>query len=405
MKQIEDLLREKIGLRAGMPGRALIEDAVASRLRDLGLKPEAYRRLLRESPNEWETLVEAVVVTETWFFRDREPFRALIKLARQEWLPAHPSGKLRILSVPCSTGEEPYSIAMALLDAEFPPTRFQIDAVDIRPTAIAHAERAEYGKNSFRGKDLGFRARYFQQTSQGYRLNASVRELVRFEIGNLLDDRFQLEKEPYDFIFCRNLLMYLDPAVQEDVFQTLGQLLTGAGVLFVGSAEVLIAGRHGFIPAKLPFSFSCRKAPVNQEITKRRPHPLKSPAEKLPVMAASLATVAGPPQPAPQPKVPPADLGAARQLADQGRLNEAAQICESYLHENGVSAEAYYLLGLVQDTAGAESEASEFYRRALYLEPDHYDTLTHWAVLSGKNGDDARARILGERAERIRKQT
>ena len=94
-----------------------------------------------------------------------------------------------------------------------------------------------------------------------------------------------------------------------------------------------------------------------------------------------------------------------RQLADQGRLNEAAQICESYLHENGVSAEAYYLLGLVQDTAGAESEASEFYRRALYLEPYHYDTLSHWSLLSGKIGDDARARILGERAERIRKQT
>jgi len=69
---------------------------------------------LRQSPGEWDLLVETVVVTETWFFREKEAFTCMVRLVVDEWLPAHPNRTLRILSVPCSTGEEPYSIAMAL---------------------------------------------------------------------------------------------------------------------------------------------------------------------------------------------------------------------------------------------------------------------------------------------------
>jgi chemotaxis protein methyltransferase WspC len=394
MKRIEDLLREKIGLQAATLGRSLVEQAVAARVRvhDLA-NPHDYLQLLRESPDEWEALVEAVAVTETWFFRDREPFRAMVRLVQQEWLPAHPTGKLRVLSVPCSTGEEPYSLAMALFDAEISPARFQIDAVDIRPAAIAYARRAEYGRNSFRGKYLTFRARFFQPVKAGYGLNKSVQEQVRFEIGNLLDEQFRSGSEPYDFIFCRNLLMYFDRASQERVLQKLNRLLTKAGVLFVGSAEVLIACRCGFAPAKLPFSFACRKAQTADALTRRHPSAANSQFGHSPLQpAASVAK-------------PLTDLATARLLAEQGNFAGAAKMCEDYLREFGVSAEAYYLLGRVRDTVGAGSEASEFYRKALYLEPDHCETLEHWALLSEKGGDGARARILVERAERIRKQT
>jgi chemotaxis protein methyltransferase WspC len=394
MNQIEDLLREKIGLQAATLGRSLVEQAVAARVRVHGLANlDGYLQLLRELPGEWKALVEAVVVTETWFFRDREPFRAMVKFVRQEWIPAHPSGKLRVLSVPCSTGEEPYSVAMALLDAEIPGPRFQIDAVDIRSAAIAHAKHAIYGKNSFRGKYLTFRARYFQPVEAAYRLNKSVQEQVRFETGNLLDEQFWREREPYDFIFCRNLLMYFDRASQEGVLQRLNRLLTAAGVLFVGSAEVTTACRCGFASAKLAFSFACRKVPAADALTRRRPGAARSQPGHLPS------------QPAAGQAKPLADLATARRLAEEGKFAEAANICEDYLRESGASAEAYYLLGRLRDTFGAESEASEFYRKALYLEPDHCETLERWALLSEKSGDGARARILVERAERIRKQT
>ena len=108
-----------------------------------------------------------MVVTETWFFREKQPFAALVRLVIEEWLPAHPTGKLRLLSVPCSSGEEPYSMAMALMDAGFLAARFEISAVDISSRALAFAQRAIYGRNSFRGADLEFRARHFRIVPSG----------------------------------------------------------------------------------------------------------------------------------------------------------------------------------------------------------------------------------------------
>jgi len=96
-------------------------------------------------------------------------------------------------------------------------------------------------------------------------------------------------------------------------------------------------------------------------------------------------------------------LDKARELANEGRMAEAAEICETHLREEGASAEAFYLLGTARHATGADSQAGELYRKALYLEPTHYDTLMQWALLAERNGDGARARILQERAGRIRK--
>jgi chemotaxis protein methyltransferase WspC len=400
MNEIEELLRHKIGLHTGAVGPSQIEHAVQSRLRVLGLAQITdYLKLLRASADEWNALVEAVVVTETWFFRDREPFRALTNLVRKEWLPAHPNGHLRILSLPCSTGEEPYSIAMALLDAAIAPARFQIDAFDIRPNAIAHARRAEYGRNSFRGKDLAFRANHFEATSTGHSLNLNVRHQVHFEIGNLLDEQCLAQIGVYDFIFCRNLLIYFDRATQERALRKLHRLLTPTGVILVGSAEVNLATHAGFVSAQMPLSFACRKVTKESIPLASRQRPAKTLAKK-----ASHETMATPSPVNSPPETNASDnLARARQLADEGNLAAAGKICENLLDRHGASADAYYLLGLVRDAAGAESEAVELYRKALYLDPNHYETLLQWATLSEKNGDVARAQILHQRAERLKK--
>ena len=141
------------------------------RMKSLGLKlSDQYYQLLLRSPAEWDELVESVVVAETWFFRDREPFAALVSLLLEEWLPARPARPARLLSLPCSSGEEPYSMAMALLDAGVAPELFEITAVDISHRALAHARRGVYGRNSFRDKDLGFRDRYFRAAKDGFAL-------------------------------------------------------------------------------------------------------------------------------------------------------------------------------------------------------------------------------------------
>jgi chemotaxis protein methyltransferase WspC len=95
------------------------------------------------------------------------------------------------------------------------------------------------------------------------------------------------------------------------------------------------------------------------------------------------------------------DLETARKLADAGRADEALAICQKHLKENGASAQAYYLLGLLRDAAGDPS-AIDYYRKALYLEPNHYETLLQMALLAQKNGDAAQARTFRNRAQRLK---
>ena len=104
-------------------------------------------------------------------------------------------------------------------------------------------------------------------------------------------------------------------------------------------------------------------------------------------------------------KGPTPDLDFAEQLADKGQLGEAAEICEVSLREHGPSARAFHLLGLIRDCAGDQHQASEFYRKALYLEPDRYDALIHLALLKDKSGDSVAAKALKNRARRVLERT
>jgi chemotaxis protein methyltransferase WspC len=409
MHRIEALLRKEIGLDAASIGSSLIERTIRLRMRQHGLKnSDEYIQLLRASRAEFDELIEAVVVTETWFFRDREPFTAFTQFAVGEWLPCHPEGVMRILSVPCSSGEEPYSLAMALLDAGVATERFQIDAVDISANALHRAARGHYGKNSFRGTDLEFRNRHFVAVKDGYALHHEVRRHVTFARDNVLDDGFLSEAAPYDFIFCRNLLIYFDRATQILALAKLHHLLAAEGVLFVGPAEVPLVSEGGFTSANLPHAFACRKTnpapnpppPPRRKKKTHQPNAEKLKTEKLkkPTSDFSLSDF----QPFSISDVPPALenlLHQARQLADAGRLVEATAICEAHLAHNGTSAEAYYLLGLVKDAAN-DPDAIKYYRRALYLDPNHYETLVHAALCLEKAGEAAAAHTFKRRAAR-----
>ena len=140
LKEIEARLNRVIGLDVHSLGSSLIALAVRTRMKKRGIVPVAdYAALLEGSASEWQAFVEEIVVPETWFFRDRQPFFALSDWALREWLPNQPYNVLRILSSPCSTGEEPYSIVMALLDAGLAPERFAVEAVDISDVALAKA--------------------------------------------------------------------------------------------------------------------------------------------------------------------------------------------------------------------------------------------------------------------------
>src|SRR4029079_2810951 len=178
---------------------------------------------------ELQALTEAVVVPETWFFRDRHAFTTLARIVPDEWLPAHPAGVVSRLSLPCSTGEEPYSMAMALLDATVPANRFRVDGVDISGRHIAQGVRAVYGRNSFRGGELRFRDRHFELTAGGYQVREDVRQQVRFEQGNLFAADFLPGVGIYDVIFCRNVLIYFDRPTQDRALAVVNRLLQAGG--------------------------------------------------------------------------------------------------------------------------------------------------------------------------------
>ena len=398
----ENLLKNTMGLDTASVGSASIERAVRRRMASVGLKEaDDYWRELHSSTNELQELIEAVVVPETWFFRDREAFGALVRVATEEWQPSHPNSVLRLLSAPCSSGEEPYSMVMSLLDGGFAPQQLHVDAVDISSRALERATRGVYGSNSFRGESLAFRERYFEPAGNDYVLAAWLRELVAFRQRNLLSPDFGLHQKPYDVIFCRNLLIYFDRPTQELAMKALARLLTPNGFLFVGPAEAFLASCSGFESLNRSMAFAFRKtgAPrMHSELSRPQPgkHAKREPKPPSPKITTS-EHISGS---APIAPAPATDLEAARRLADAGRLQEAAAWCEANLTERGPSSGTYFLLGLVSDAMGDRNSAATFYKKVIYLEPEHVEALMQLALISESQGNSAAAERLRGRARR-----
>ena len=409
-------LRERIGLDVESVGAPMVERALRQRCVAMNaIDLDDYWLRLQQSADEQQALIEAVIVPETWFFRYPESFTALASLAHKRLAELAGARPLRLLSLPCSTGEEPYSLAMALLDAGIAPGAFLIDGMDISPNSVAKAGKAVYGRNAFRGSDLGFRERYFDALDEGHRLHDRVQQQVSLQVGNVLDPALATRDGLYDFVFCRNLLIYFDVATQQRVFEVLKRLLHPQGVLFIGPAEGSLLARMGMRPLGIAQSFAyvrqqgssapqvvapaqpARRTVLPQASVGYPPSvaPLPRPLRAVPVVAR--------PAPAREPKREDANelLASIAQLANAGASEQARAECQRYLGQYAPSAQVYYWLGLLSDTDGDAQQALTHYRKALYLEPQHPEALVHLAALLAAQGDQAGARRLQERAARV----
>jgi len=414
LTEIQDLLKQVVGMDPVSVGSGAIEAAVRSRMSRLSVDTvEAYWEQLRASQEELLELIEMVVVPETWFFRDPDAFGILARMVTEEWLPTHPVEPIRLLSVPCSTGEEAYSMVMALLDAGFSRERIRVQAVDVSTQALARAKVGLYGSNSFRSVDLSFRDRYFRKTEKGYALLDWLSAMVHFEHKNILSAGFGASSPPFDVIFCRNLLIYFDRPTQEQVMDALRQILLPDGLLFVGPAETFLASGCGYASVNHAMSFAFRKSVFRKP---RPPQPGLGPLKPrlaprvlrkppighrpLPGQVANMVF----PTPASRDSTPlRTELEAIRHLADTGRSREAAELCQHYLSYEKPTSEGYCLFGLLLDSAGDRIRARDFYRKALYLEPDNVEALTHLAMLSEALGDARAAVRLRDRVQRVEK--
>jgi len=345
-------------------------------------------------------------VPETWFFRDPAAFDAVAAMARADLVSNPARSELRLLSLPCSSGEEAYSMAIALLEAGLPANRFRIDGVDISTRALALGERAEYGINSFRGHELGFRDRHFRHAAPGkWKLSDEARSRVRLQQGNLFAPDFLPGRGLYDYIFCRNVLIYFDPETQSRALKVLLRLLAPGGCLFVGPSETGLLAREQFVSAQLPMAFafhlatagSAAHAPARgKRAAAAPPAPVRKARKPKAPAAATTAAVAKAGRAKDE-----ATLAQAGTLANQGRLAEAFALGERVLREQGPSADGYCLLGTIRSAGGDARAADALYRKALYLDPGHGESLAHLALLLESKGKADQARVLRARLRRV----
>lgn len=373
-------------------------------------------------------LVKKLLVPETWFFRDNEPFRYLKTVVKER----KSTGLFRILSAPCATGEEPYSIALTLIESEN-PVYFRIDAVDISEEFIETARAGIYTPNSFRSDLNPEHSKYFiSDDNKTSRIHPQISAHINFIVMNLLDDGVESRLSSYDAIFCRNLLIYLTRPAREKLLSKLKKLLRPDGILFTGHAEIAWFAQNGFVPVANKKAFACR--PAGSDGNSQN---LKSTAELVRKSLISRGTGTSPArqtlsvkpaasaqyrrsvveidQSVVKTETPPAvtetvkkaavkvnSLHVIYELADQGNLREAESECKRFLAEHEFSIDGLSLMGKIKHALNDESSALNYFSKAIYLNPNHYDSLVYMSLIYEKLGDKTKSVIFRTRADKAR---
>ena len=201
-------LKTKTGLSCDGLGSLNIRRTIAYRMKLTQTRSVThYWFQLQQQGAEWQAFLDEVVVPETSFFRDRVPFTLLAEWAQTQNLSDR---KLRILSLPCSTGEEPYSIALALLSSGLTLEQFEIDAIDISDRALTVAKCGRYLTKPL-GAIWARTSKYWDYADQALQISPNLQRSIHFKLGNVMDlvlHDIHSSDLYYDVIFCRNLLIY-----------------------------------------------------------------------------------------------------------------------------------------------------------------------------------------------------
>jgi len=407
------LLERWIGLDAQTLGSAAIARAVRVRREACGEPDEgAFLARLARDTDEQGRLIDEVVVPESWFLRDPQVFAFLRRYATSIAIaPGQPP--IRILCVPCAAGQEPYSVAITLFEVGLSPLQFQIEAADVSRAALEKAAVASYSANAFRGSNPAFRARWFEPRGTTAELIATVRNQVNFFWGNLLDESFAVDREPYDVVFCRNLLIYLTADARQRAEQAIERLLKPDGLVVLGAAEPPIL-KGSWIPASSDAVFTLRRgirssAGVPTGMKTGQPPPSLSRPRTEPDQAVAVAPSAGDSStPSPyktvdaEPSTVADLLVEAGGLANAGRRAEALAICRRHQQEVGPDSRVFFLMGMLHHAAGELEHAEACLHKTLYLDPNHGEALLALATLAADRGDSRMSNTYRQNAARIR---
>ncbi|HSM80329.1 MAG TPA: CheR family methyltransferase [Nodosilinea sp.] len=411
-------LAEKVGRRAQRLGLSSVGQYYDRLQQELELAPARAAG----SPSEWQELYSVLTVNESYFFRDTNQFRLLSerllpelltrKLAQAQAQAKNTAGaaaakpRLRIWSAGCSTGEEIYSLAIALEEMNFPWDQWDalLMGTDISRAAIDSARHGVYGSWSFRQVPTDIQQKYFRSHHQLYQLCDRIRQRVTFQCGNLLTDPCpnpSIGLYDLDLILCRNVFIYLDSRSIGQIIQKFHAALGPQGYLLTGHTELHSQDTSRFQVLSFPESVVYGKQPgpkaqpLLPSATQHRPRPAQraqpTPLGKGPGRASASASgdlnaaleqaaallkqeaYASAIQRAEalyrtHPHCDDARKIAAHAYANTGRYDQAKQLCQQVLRRQALDLDMHYLLAQIAEDQNDWAAAKQQLRKIIYLD-------------------------------------
>jgi len=448
---VRDRIQNYCGIYLDDSRRRSLGRVLRQRLERHGLEGYGRYLALLDSPRgeeEMSSLLEEVVNNETAFFRNPRHFRLLAEVVLPELDRIRPAGApLRLWSAGCSTGQEPYSLAITVAEVfGLPPRRpVEILATDISRRALNYARQGLYTARELQRVEAPYQERYFLREANGYRLQPALRDLVHFQELNLIRQPLPAQVHAVDVIFCRNVTIYFRVETSQRLMASLYRCLNEGGYLFIGFSETLwqifdafervqnggvFYYRKGRPPAEAPrrpppAAVRPRSVPggssVERPLYLGTPSPSAAKATPVPRAAAGedaarahyergMACLRDGAYEAAlgafraalraEPNLVEAYCGLAQVHANQGHYAEALKDCERALEIDDLAEEAYLLRGLILRQVGKMEQAVADLERASYLNPSSPTAHFHLGTLFLALADRERALSAFRRTQR-----
>lgn len=387
-RAVRDYLLATAGLVFDQSRRAGLASVVADRVRAMGAPDvPAYLAMLADGDGEGaverQRLLDRVTVQETQFFRNAPQMEALRHRVLPELLrrSAGRGRPLTVWSAGCSTGEEPYSVAMMLLDlapslAKRPHAR--VLATDISARALQVARRGSYSGRTLQSAPAEPRERWFEPRPGGALAVApAVRQLVELRLHNLVTDPPPFGPGEVDLVVCRNVTIYFDRATTRSLMSSFHGVLAEGGYLLLGHSETLwqVSDEFSLVPVGDAFVYRRSHEARRGAVRRRRVAPARRPVG-APRLQPSSAAVPAPTSDADVRRsavadgaTAPALLVAARDALASGEYPAAAGAAEAALEADRLLSPAYVLLGRARSALGEDAAAVDPLRKAVYLDP------------------------------------
>ena len=369
LARFKTLIKLRCGLLFEGNSEVNLVQALTTRAKELNMDATMYYSKVHGNGAEFQELINRLTINETYFFREAEHIRLLVDhLVPRLLAERDRAGPVRILSAGCSSGEEPYSLVMALMDkyGETVARLFEFVGCDIDSAVLAKARNAHYTGFSFRGVPHEVRDRYFDKGRWGLTLKEQVKKQVLFHELNLLDCSVSPALRDFDIVFFRNVSIYFDTPTRKVVQQNITSLMKGKGILITGTAETLAndlgvlrlmeeQGLFYFAKGQPPMASGRAQAtPNRQRAPVVSPFPTAPGSRRLGESTAGRSTAPDPGSPAPV----SVDLDALLQQVRDKRYDQALPLLDAVLRSEPGHTQARLLKAHVlinrKDFAAAE---------------------------------------------------